>query len=168
MRRAEGTWSYWGNRIDRSVDHIRILERPVFPHTQNSGTVPDLIAGAGIGGDIAEGDGEAGSGSRCRIDSWHRACSRSSSGIGIRIRGRGVEDRFESCCSTAIHFVAGRTRHCRPRQGDGTCRSRRGYSRFRAAYSFADSIEGCDFVVIGCSCECASSRGARGGYRSWG
>ena len=41
-----------------------------------------LVAGTGIGGDIAEGDGEAGSGSRCRIDSRHRAYSRSSSGIG--------------------------------------------------------------------------------------
>jgi hypothetical protein len=48
--------------LDRSVDHVGILQGPVFPHTQNSGFVPDLIAGACIGGDITEGDVETGSG----------------------------------------------------------------------------------------------------------
>ena len=76
-----------GSRIDRSVDHIGIHQRPVFPHAQNSGAVPDLIAGACIGGDVAEGDVKTSSGCTRRGVETHTL---EDHGLGAATEGLNV------------------------------------------------------------------------------
>ncbi len=76
-----------GSRIHRSVGHVGIHQRPIFPHAQNSGAVPDLITAAGIGGDVAEGDVKTSSGCTHRGVETHTL---EDHGLGAATEGLNV------------------------------------------------------------------------------
>ena len=102
--------------LDRSVDHVGILQGPVFPHTQNSGFVPDLIAGAGIGGDITEGDGETGSsrtdgGVETHTGKNHRGGTATEGNDVVRIGGALFNAAFQGSGESEFRCSKGPIRH---------------------------------------------------------